>query len=166
MKKLLLLTIILSLTLAINASVYYEVGSGETYIEAEKFSAKTGDWTEVLELANASGGMYMMTNQTTGSEDASLEKELAPKLTNIPNPFNPTTTILCNIPQINANTKLQVFSLDGKLIQDIPVSGKTGNYAVKWTSRDLTGNSVASGIYFAVLQSGSYKITKKMVLVR
>jgi hypothetical protein len=41
-----------------------------------------------------------------------------------------------------------------------------GSYRVQWDGRSLTGEEVASGVYFYKMQAGDYIATKKMVLMK
>jgi hypothetical protein len=78
-----------------------------------------------------------------------------------PNPFNPTTTISFTLPRAG-NVKLAVFDITGRLAQTITDERfEAGEHAVKFDSRGL-----ASGIYFARMQAGSFEKTAKMLLIR
>jgi lysophospholipase L1-like esterase len=78
-----------------------------------------------------------------------------------PNPFNPTTTIAFSIP-VKSFVSLKILDLLGREVTTI-VSEElsAGNYSYRWNA---TGN--ASGIYFYRLNVGTYRETKKLVLLR
>ena len=85
---------------------------------------------------------------------------------NYPNPFNPSTTIEYALP-LPARVSLRVYNLLGREIaalvndwQDI------GYYEIVWQGRDQAGRSVASGVYFAVLQADGHLLTRKMLLLK
>ncbi len=80
---------------------------------------------------------------------------------NYPNPFNPVTNISFNIP-VSAMTKLTVYNTAGKEISQL-VNGelKAGVYRVSYDA-----GSLPSGAYFYKLESGRFKETKKMILVK
>jgi len=96
---------------------------------------------------------------------------------NYPNPFNPVTTISFSLSSENLqNTELIIYNVKGQEIISfdhdklIQLNGEeTGNgnlYSVTWNGSDNTGRSVPSGVYFYKLQSGSDRITRKMVLMK
>jgi hypothetical protein len=80
---------------------------------------------------------------------------------NYPNPFNPSTTIQFNLPK-SGDVKLQVFDILGKEVA-VPVNEfkNAGTYSVVFDA-----STVASGIYFYTITSGSFTDTKKMLLVK
>jgi hypothetical protein len=80
---------------------------------------------------------------------------------NYPNPFNNSTVIKYSIPQEGLVT-LKVYNLLGEEVAR-PVNGtkQTGNYEVSFDATGLT-----SGIYFYTLTAGSFRETKKMVLIK
>ena len=84
-----------------------------------------------------------------------------------PNPFNPSTKIQFAIPQIE-KVSIKVYDIQGKLIKNIVDHElmNPGSYQVKWDGTDLVGAKVASGIYFARMQAGSFMQTKKMMMLK
>jgi hypothetical protein len=80
---------------------------------------------------------------------------------NYPNPFNPTTTIKYGLPK-PGNTKLVVYDILGRVVTTLVNEYKTaGTYSV-----NFDGTNYSSGIYFYSLESGNYKETKKMLIVK
>ncbi|MDP1678091.1 MAG: SGNH/GDSL hydrolase family protein [Bacteroidota bacterium] len=80
---------------------------------------------------------------------------------NYPNPFNPETTIQYSIP-VASNVVLKVYNMLGQEVATL-VNGSVavGNYNVKFD-----GSHLSSGVYIYRLQSESYSIVKKMVIVK
>lgn len=90
---------------------------------------------------------------------------------NFPNPFNPTTTISFQIPEITngsaAKTSLKVYNLLGQEVITLVDEFKLpGSYSIAWNAKDKNGLSVPSGIYLYRLQSGNFSSIKKMILVK
>jgi hypothetical protein len=83
-----------------------------------------------------------------------------------PNPFNPTTNIKFSIAK-SENINLVVFNVLGQKVKTL-VNGamKAGSYTATWDGRDDFGSHVASGIYFYRLESQSFNVTKKMILMK
>jgi len=82
-------------------------------------------------------------------------------LQNYPNPFNPTTTISYAIPLV-AFVKLAVYDELGRQIQTlVAAEQQPGNYTI-----DFDASALSSGVYYCVIQAGSFRDTKKMILMR
>lgn len=80
---------------------------------------------------------------------------------NYPNPFNPTTTFTFGLPSTGL-TKLVVTDVLGREVAVLVNEQKTaGIHSVNFDASRLS-----SGIYFYTLSSGSFKETKKMLLVK
>lgn len=80
---------------------------------------------------------------------------------NYPNPFNPTTNIQYSIAS-QADVKLEVFNVIGQRVAVLVNQTQTpGRYTVNFDA-----SSLASGLYFYRLQSGSQVQTNKMMLIK
>ncbi len=85
---------------------------------------------------------------------------------NYPNPFNPATKIHFDIPasgnSLGEITKMIVYNMLGSRV-DVLVnqSLKPGSYSVEWNASDLP-----SGVYIYFISSGSYRESKKKILVK
>ena len=80
---------------------------------------------------------------------------------NYPNPFNPSTSIDFSIIK-SSHVILKVFNTLGQEVAS-PVNSNLpeGNYSINFNAANLP-----SGIYYYSLTTGSYKATKKMILVK
>ena len=85
---------------------------------------------------------------------------------NTPNPFNPQTEIIFELPQPMA-VRLQVFDVRGRLVKTL-IDGQrqAGPQSIVWNGRDARGARVASGVYLYQLQSGEQVERRKMTLVK
>jgi len=85
---------------------------------------------------------------------------------NVPNPFNPRTTISFELPR-RMVASLAVYDAAGRHVCDLAKGERSaGRHEVVWDGTDRRGASVASGVYFYVLEAGSERLTGKMVLMR
>ncbi len=85
---------------------------------------------------------------------------------NIPNPFNPVTTIRFDLPE-GTRLRIDIYDAGGRHIRSLAECRyEDGNWSVDWDGRDSVGRLVASGIYFYRLYSKSFTGTRKMVLLR
>ena len=85
---------------------------------------------------------------------------------NVPNPFNPATSIRFSLPRAGA-VELAVFDVRGRRVRTL-VDGEvaSGVHTVRWTGDDDGGARVASGVYFARLVADGRVMQRKMTLVQ
>jgi hypothetical protein len=83
-----------------------------------------------------------------------------------PNPFNLSTTIDYFLPQ-QGSVELKVYDIQGRLVTTLVDEPHTkGGHAVVWNGRYANGSPVASGVYFARLESGTEVVTRKILLLK
>jgi len=83
-----------------------------------------------------------------------------------PNPFNPQTTILFELPEAG-RTNLAVFDLNGCLVATL-VEGElpAGAHEAIWNGRDRDGRPAASGVYICRLTTPRDELGRPMVLLK
>ena len=85
---------------------------------------------------------------------------------NYPNPFNPETTITFNMADPHM-AKLKIYNLKGQLVKTLVDSEMPkGKHKVIWNGTDRNGKVVGSGVYFYRLETGEYKKSFKMILIK
>jgi hypothetical protein len=87
-----------------------------------------------------------------------------------PNPFNPATTLAFDVPGEAGGARevdLAIYDVNGRLVRQL-VQGavETGQQAVTWDGRGGNGAALASGVYFARIQIGDFKATRKLTMLR
>ena len=84
---------------------------------------------------------------------------------NLPNPFNPVTTISYYLPDA-AHVLLEIYDVSGKKVAClVDEYEESGRHAVQWSGQDECVNPVSSGVYFYRLRAGKEVISKKMALL-
>jgi hypothetical protein len=85
---------------------------------------------------------------------------------NVPNPFNPSTTIRFDLPD-RTKTTLRIYDIAGREICTL-LDGtlNAGEHSATWNGRDGSGHEVGSGVYFYRLDAGKNTATRKMVMLR
>ena len=80
---------------------------------------------------------------------------------NVPNPFNPATTIAYDLPKASDVT-LTIFTVTGQQVAAL-VSGpqKAGHYEVRWD-----GSGCGDGVYLYRLEAGDFVETRRMLLLK
>ena len=89
------------------------------------------------------------------------------KLSNFPNPFNPSTTIKFSI-QNDSKIELSIYNIKGqRIITLINNEFATGSHSIIWNGDDESGKSVSSGIYYYKLNvNGKTEAVKKCLLLK
>lgn len=86
---------------------------------------------------------------------------------NVPNPFNPSTTIAFEVPDGGAQVSLEIFDVSGRLVRTL-VNGyePSGTRTVTWDGTNDEGQPMASGIYFSRMTAPEFSETTKMLLLK
>ncbi|MBD3367519.1 MAG: T9SS type A sorting domain-containing protein [Candidatus Eisenbacteria bacterium] len=86
---------------------------------------------------------------------------------NVPNPFNPVTTIAYQVPSGGADVRIEIYDVSGRLVKTLVDEHRpAGRHEVSWVGRDASGDEVASGVYFCRMNAGGEKMTRKMLLLK
>ena len=131
---------------------------GNWILEIKNTGSSSGilkGWSLYFDIDESTIGIQPVSNSVPGKFSLSQ---------NYPNPFNPATTIQFGIPKTSSHalTTLDVYDITGRRITRlVNATLLPGTYKV-----NFDGSNYSSGIYFYTLSSGSYKETKKMVLVK
>ena len=87
-------------------------------------------------------------------------------LRNYPNPFNPETNILFDLPE-SGQVKLEIYNIKGQRVKTLlDCYMSSGRSEMLWNSKDDNGKRVSSGVYLYRLQTPTNIITKKMLLLK
>jgi hypothetical protein len=85
---------------------------------------------------------------------------------NYPNPFNPTTTLRFDLPEINDIT-LTIYNMLGQKVKTFNMqSTPAGYHSIMWNATNDLGEQVGAGVYLYQLQSKNFVKTRKMVLLK
>jgi flagellar hook assembly protein FlgD len=76
---------------------------------------------------------------------------------NIPNPFNPVTTIQYDVPAGGADVNIAVFDVSGRRVRTLVNEHRNaGRFSAQWNGADDRGGRVASGVYFYRMRAGDF----------
>ena len=125
------------LSLAVNSTILY--AGMET----------GGVWTRPLSQVVDVGNQHVPLNTSLRLEQ------------NYPNPFNPVTTIVCQV-AVAGHVRLVVYDERGGTVATLmdKVVG-AGSYSTRWDA-----STVASGVYFYRLESGTSSATKRLMILK
>lgn len=104
--------------------------------------------------------------ETSGVDDTPGMNRLPLLAQNVPNPFNPSTTIRYTLPT-SGEVSLIVYSQDGRLVRTLENGHRSaGDHRLVWDGRDQKGRSVASGVYIYKLEFGEREESRRMLLLK
>ncbi|MBI5828522.1 MAG: T9SS type A sorting domain-containing protein [Chloroflexi bacterium] len=127
----------------------YNLVAGQSYVlQVEGFSTNAGPYELTV-----TGDCV-----TVDAQDAPVAFSLGQ---NVPNPFNPTTTISFSMPETGA-ASLMVFDVAGRTVATL-IDGavERGQHTVTFDAGNLT-----SGVYFYTLETNGSVETRKMILMK
>ncbi len=142
---------------------HFDEGAGDvaTDVTGNGFSGVLGGFN-ADGIADPASAPRWVDISTLVSVDGDGELPLAVTLDqNFPNPFGPSTSIRFGLPQA-AEVQLHVYNLLGQRVATL-LDGtvEAGTHTV-----DFNGDTLASGVYFYVLQSANVRLVEKMMLVK
>jgi DNA-binding beta-propeller fold protein YncE len=135
------------------------VSGGSYEYRDESVTANQTYWYKLREVADdglgAEYGPYSVVFRLTNQLDQ-----------NVPNPFNPTTTIRYAIAGENA-VNLTIYDVAGRKVRTLVNERQRADvYKIVWDGVNDAGVRAASGVYFYKLVAGKFTQTKKMVLLK
>ena len=85
---------------------------------------------------------------------------------NYPNPFNPVTTLQYVLPE-NAMVNIIIYDMMGRQVKTLVNGSQTVGYkSIQWNATNTAGQPVSAGIYLYTIETGEFRQTKKMVLLK
>jgi N-acetylmuramoyl-L-alanine amidase len=139
---------------------------GSLGFDSIQLSYKTG--------GNLSGTIYIDDLQFAKKTSVLVERDPAEQipatfelLQNYPNPFNGETVIKYKLAEPAATVRLEVFDVSGRLVCTL-FNGEqgAGEHQLTWNGRDEQGHTVASGIYFYMINTGQEQAARAMILAK
>lgn len=115
-------------------------------------------------------GMYVLPNAVVGVPVGPEGVDAAtPAIawTTVPNPFRPGAEIVYTLRE-PAALSLRIYDLTGRLVTTLieGASSVAGENRAAWSGRDARGHEVASGVYFARIDTGRTSDTARFAFIR
>lgn len=143
----------------------FGIGFEEVWLEPQNFQSAASR----IEQLKESGPPIIIQTETIVSEEktnVSLPSNFT-LLPNYPNPFNSSTILPFQVPDSISEVTIQIYNTLGQPIRTILMeSDQLIRQSVVWDGLDAAGNPVASGVYIYSLESGSIRLSRKLVLLR
>ncbi len=168
---------------AVSFSLFAPDGTGIGYFGTQGDGQRSNGYTDVCDIGCAYDGMYVdryaaagsdrygtffvgydsitgtITNQPVSVADAAPAAFAVEQ--NVPNPFNPATTIRYII-SADSHVTVEVFNVAGQKLDTLV----NGHQAAGEHSIMFDGSNLAAGIYFYTVKAGGHSRTMKMTLVK
>ena len=85
---------------------------------------------------------------------------------NYPNPFNPSTTLRFDLPEVS-DVNVIIYNMLGQKVKSFNMqSTPAGYHSLTWNATNDYGDPVSAGVYLYQLQSKDFVKTRKMVLLK
>ena len=85
---------------------------------------------------------------------------------NYPNPFNPTTTLRFDLPEIS-DVRLTIYNVLGKRVKSFKMQNTPAGYhSIRWDATNDFGSPVSAGVYLYQFQAKDFVKTRKMILLK
>ena len=107
---------------------------------------------------------YIMNNSQLNIDN----EKIIPKImsSNYPNPFNPVTNIIYNLPE-DGFVKITVYDILGNIIKNLVSENQSSGYkSIQWNAKNNQGQPVSAGVYLYSIEEGDFIQTKKMILLK
>ncbi len=137
-------------------------GSGNSIVTGRfEGTATFGDSTLGSSLGSRDIFIAKLSTEITGIEEELTILQSFKLFQNYPNPFNPVTIISYRLAKTN-KVILKIYDINGREIKTLVNQVQnSGEYSIDFDASDL-----ASGLYIYNLKAGSFKQSRKMLLLR
>ncbi len=157
----------------VRATLYYQSTSKE-YVEFLRDENETNTAGQELYdawVAQGRAAPVTMVTDTISVPLIDVPVDGAPKFANVlfqnvPNPFNPVSTIQYSL-RSDGRVTIRVFDVDGGLVRTLVDAFKpAGIHQAVWDGRNDSGLPVSSGVYLVSMETSEYRESRKAVLLR
>ncbi|MDO9576599.1 MAG: FlgD immunoglobulin-like domain containing protein [Candidatus Cloacimonadales bacterium] len=85
-----------------------------------------------------------------------------------PNPFNPQTSIVLNMTELDKlhPVSVGIYNVKGQLVKTLVENEIVNHSTFIWNGTDNSGNNAATGMYFVKMKTSSSEIGKKILLLK
>ena len=85
---------------------------------------------------------------------------------NYPNPFNPTTLIRYDLPK-EGLVNFKIYDMMGRVVKTLVKKSQTAGYKdIQWNGTNNRNKPVPAGLYVYMIESGEFRQSKKMILLK
>ena len=130
-----------------------------------KFSVSATDGIDTVKASGDDRVVFVNRYEYLSTEGEGVPVEFALH-ENYPNPFNPTTTLRFDLPEVSDIT-LTIYNMLGQKVRTFNYQNTSAGYhSVKWNATNDYGDPLGAGVYLYQLQTKDFVKTRKMVLLK
>jgi hypothetical protein len=130
-----------------------------------KFSVSATDGIDTVKVSGDDRVVFVNRYEYLSTEGEGVPVEFALH-ENYPNPFNPTTTLRFDLPEVSDIT-LTIYNMLGQKVRTFNYQNTSAGYhSIKWDATNDFGEQVGAGVYLYQLQTKDFVKTRKMVLLK
>ncbi len=130
-----------------------------------KFRVSASDGIDTVKASNADRILYINRYEYLSTVDEQIPTDFALH-ENYPNPFNPTTTLRFDLPEVS-DVNVVIYNMLGQKVRTFNMNSvSAGSHSIKWNATNDLGDPVGAGVYLYQLQAKNFLKTRKMVLLK
>jgi hypothetical protein len=130
-----------------------------------KFSVSATDGIDTVKITGDNRVLFVNRYEYLSTESEGIPTEFALH-ENYPNPFNPTTTLRFDLPEVSDIT-LTIYNMLGQKVRTFNYQNTSAGYhSVTWDATNDLGQQVGAGVYLYQLLAKDFVKTRKMVLLK
>ncbi|HIE78547.1 MAG TPA: tandem-95 repeat protein, partial [Candidatus Thioglobus sp.] len=130
-----------------------------------QFSMEATDGIDTVKITGGNRVLFVNRYEYLSTVSDGIPTEFALH-ENYPNPFNPTTTLRFDLPDLSDMT-LTIYNMLGQKVKTFSMQSiPAGYHSVTWDATNDLGVGVGAGVYLYQLQTKDFVKTRKMVLLK
>jgi hypothetical protein len=145
---------------------YLAIDQGPIIVMIENYRSKLL-WNLFManpEIQTALNAIGFVPDSTTDVNDEIQSVSDFKIIGNYPNPFNPNTTIVFNLPERNS-VQIDIYNSLGQIVKEIKSEEfNSGKNKVEWNGLSNENLPVSSGVYLYKISNGAKNLFGKMIL--
>ncbi|MEA1973285.1 MAG: T9SS type A sorting domain-containing protein, partial [Candidatus Cloacimonadota bacterium] len=141
-------------------------GDSQPILDYKIYDENAGDFTEGVILSGHQEYSIIKLGKRgeNNFDNAPIKESIIHS--SFPNPFNPKTTILFDLPNAG-NVDISIFNVKGQKIRSLVSSFKEqGSHSIVWNGNDDNGNNVSSGLFFYKIKTVNETAVSKLLMLK
>ena len=130
-----------------------------------RFSVSATDGIDTVKISGDDRVLYVNRYEFLSTETKGMPTEFALH-ENYPNPFNPSTTLRFDLPELS-DVNVIIYNMIGQKVKTYNMQNiSAGHHSIKWNATNDLGDPVSAGVYLYQLQAKDFVNTRKMILLK